>query len=53
MWYVLAGFDVHGHCFYLEDGVEERNVLESNLAAYVHPIQTAGTQGGQTVWKEQ
>lgn len=30
-----------------EDGVEERNVFERNLAAYVHPIQTAGTSGGQ------
>ncbi|KAF6266444.1 hypothetical protein COO60DRAFT_1669869 [Scenedesmus sp. NREL 46B-D3] len=42
-----VGFNVPGHCYYLEDGVEERNVLERNLAAYVHPIQTAGSGGGQ------
>lgn len=33
--------------YYLEDGVEERNVLERNLAAYIHPINTAGSGGGQ------
>lgn len=44
-----VGFNVHGHCYYLEDGVEERNVLDRNLAAYVHPIQTAGSGGGQQV----
>jgi hypothetical protein len=47
--YGNVGFDVHGHCYYLEDGVEERNVLERNLAAYVHPIHTAGNGGGQQV----
>ncbi len=46
-----VGFNVHGHCYYLEDGVEERNVLERNLAAYVHPIHTAGGWG-QQVWSK-
>jgi hypothetical protein len=46
-----VGFNVHGHCYYLEDGVEERNVIDRNLAAYVHPIQTAGSGGGQQVRK--
>lgn len=27
-----------GHCFFLEDGVEEENVFEYNQAAYVHPL---------------
>jgi hypothetical protein len=45
-----VGFNVHGHCYYLEDGVEERNIIDRNLAAYVHPIQTAGSGGGQQVW---
>eukprot|EP00775_Hariotina_reticulata_P007671 gene7671-7873_t len=40
--YGNVGFDVHGHCYYLEDGVEERNILERNLAAYIHAIQLAG-----------
>ena len=31
-------FDVTGHCYYLEDGVEERNELRHNLAAHVHPM---------------
>lgn len=44
-----VGFNVHGHCFYLEDGVEERNVLDTNLAVFVHPIFTAGSGGGQGV----
>jgi hypothetical protein len=36
------------HACRLEDGVEERNVLKRNLAAYVHPVwQTAGSGGGQ------
>lgn len=45
--YNNVGFDITGHCYYLEDGVEERNVLERNLAAYIHPIHTAGSGGGQ------
>lgn len=44
-----VGFNVHGHCYYLEDGVEERNVIERNLAAYIHPISMAGSGGGQQV----
>jgi hypothetical protein len=47
--YGNVGFNIPGHCFYLEDGVEERNVMERNLAAFVHPIQTAGSGGGQAV----
>eukprot|EP00983_Pelagomonas_calceolata_P080324 1155102-Pelagomonas_calceolata.AAC.6 len=33
-----VAFHVDGNCFYLEDGVEESNWLEHNLAAFVHPI---------------
>ncbi|EGC32074.1 hypothetical protein DICPUDRAFT_82065 [Dictyostelium purpureum] len=33
-----VAFDVRGHCYYLEDGVEMDNTLSFNLAAYVHPI---------------
>ena len=33
-----VAFDVTGHCYYLEDGVEERNELRHNLAAHVHPM---------------
>jgi G8 domain len=33
-----VAFDVVGYCYYLEDGVEERNVLSYNLAAYIHTI---------------
>lgn len=39
--------DITGHCFYLEDGVEERNVIEYNLAAWVHVIGSGATEGGQ------
>jgi hypothetical protein len=33
-----VAYDVDGHAFYLESGVEELNVLEYNLAAFVHCI---------------
>lgn len=33
-----VAFHINGHAFYLEDGVEEHNWFESNLAAYVHVI---------------
>jgi len=45
--YGNVAFDIPGHAFYLEDGVEERNVIERNLAAYIHPIKVAGSSGGQ------
>lgn len=31
-------FDAVGHCYYLEDGTEERNRFISNLAAFIHVI---------------
>ena len=31
-----VAYDVIGYCYYLEDGVEEANVIEYNLAAHVH-----------------
>ena len=33
-----VAFHAQGNCFYLEDGVEEYNWLEHNLAAFVHVI---------------
>ncbi len=33
-----VAFDVVGSAFYLEDGVEERNVLDGNAAAFIHPM---------------
>lgn len=42
-----VAFDVAGSCFYLEDGVEEHNLLDNNLAAYVHVIGQASAGGGQ------
>ncbi|KAN0024762.1 hypothetical protein ACTFIV_009171 [Dictyostelium citrinum] len=33
-----VAFDVRGHCYYLEDGVEMDNTLSFNLAAYIHVI---------------
>lgn len=33
-----SGFNIQGSCYYLEDGVEERNIIEYNLAAHVHVI---------------
>ncbi|KAL7550843.1 hypothetical protein ACHAWF_014042 [Thalassiosira exigua] len=36
-----VAFDISGHAYYLESGVEENNHLEYNLAAFVHPINGA------------
>ncbi|KAG1681196.1 hypothetical protein FOA52_015639 [Chlamydomonas sp. UWO 241] len=33
-----VAFHAAGHCYYLEDGVEEHNRFEHNLAAFVHVI---------------
>ncbi|KAI3428632.1 hypothetical protein D9Q98_007455 [Chlorella vulgaris] len=43
-----VAFDATGHCFYLEDGVEELNTVDHNLAAYVHVIGQAGQTFGAT-----
>ncbi len=40
-----VAYNVKGMCFYLEDGVEERNTLEYNLAAHVHPIKKPADGG--------
>ena len=36
-----TAFDITGHAFYLESGVEEQNRVEFNLAAFIHPIDGA------------
>jgi len=49
-----VGFDVNGHCYYLEDGVEENNTISFNLGAYVHTIGPAATgydQSGQMFYE--
>ncbi len=40
-----VAFDVTGHCYYLEEGVEENNTIAFNLAAYVHVIYQAAITG--------
>ena len=42
-----VAYDITGHAFYLEDGVEERNRIEFNLAAHVHVIGTPASSSGQ------
>ncbi|KAF2078218.1 hypothetical protein CYY_000508 [Polysphondylium violaceum] len=49
-----VGFDINGHCYYLEDGVEENNTISYNLGAYVHTIGPAATgydQSGQMFYE--
>jgi len=41
-----VAFDAIGHCYYLEDGVEERNTLKWNLASHIHVIGGAPPWGG-------
>ncbi len=47
-----VAYNTKGHCYYLEDGVEEYNYFLYNLAAHVHPIKIPangdGGQGGET-----
>eukprot|EP01100_Stratorugosa_tubuloviscum_P000897 TRINITY_DN119_c1_g4_i1.p1 TRINITY_DN119_c1_g4~~TRINITY_DN119_c1_g4_i1.p1 ORF type:complete len:1171 (-),score=592.90 TRINITY_DN119_c1_g4_i1:114-3626(-) len=43
-----VAFNVTGHCYYIEDGVEENNLFEHNLAANVNPI--TETPGVATNW---
>ena len=47
-----VAFNATGMCYYLEDGVEENNLLEYNLAAHVTPIYRPANggwgQGGET-----
>lgn len=31
-----VAYDTIGHCYYLEDGVEENNIVSHNLGAFVH-----------------
>ncbi len=38
-----TGFHIQGHCFYLEDGVEERNRMDGNFAGFVHPLGRGNT----------
>ena len=40
-------FNVSGHCYYLEDGVEEHNNFEYNLAVLIKPILESATGFGQ------
>jgi len=42
-----VAYDVIGHALYLEDGVEEYNVIKFNLHAHVHPIGVPPGQGNQ------
>ncbi len=54
-----VAYNVEGFAYYLEDGVEEKNLLEYNLAAHVHPIKTPagpllsdGSQAGESFAEE-
>ena len=42
-----VAFDIIGHCYYLEDGVEEDNTISFNLASLVHIIGIAASGSGQ------
>jgi hypothetical protein len=47
-----VGYNIQGMALYLEDGVEEKNLIEYNLMAHVHPVKVPADgdwgQGGQT-----
>lgn len=33
-----TAYDAIGHCYFLEDGVEEENILSYNLASHIHAL---------------
>ena len=45
-----VAFDVVGHCLYLEDGVEEENVIAFNLFAHVHVVGKPVGNSGTSQW---
>ncbi len=44
-----VAYDVTGSCYYLEDGVEEHNTLEHNLAALIHFLGSPPSDGSQFI----
>ena len=42
-----VAYNVQGHCYYLEDGVEENNVLSFNLGVHISTIFARAQGGGQ------
>ncbi|GAM19287.1 hypothetical protein SAMD00019534_024620, partial [Acytostelium subglobosum LB1] len=42
-----VAYDATGHCYYIEDGVEENNTVSYNFAAFVHSIGAPANGGGQ------
>jgi len=48
-----VAYDITGHAFYLESGVEENNRVEYNLASFVHAIDGAVLMGGTEPGSEQ
>lgn len=44
-----TAYDISGHAYYLESGVEELNRVEYNLAAFVHPINGAQLMASNVV----
>eukprot|EP00934_Nitzschia_sp_Nitz4_P002604 Nitzschia sp. Nitz4//scaffold396_size11502//5699//11254//NITZ4_009037-RA/size11502-snap-gene-0.7-mRNA-1//-1//CDS//3329550271//2594//frame0 len=44
-----VAYNASGFCYYLEDGVEEENILSFNLAAHIHVIGSPAIGTGQTV----
>eukprot|EP00039_Didymoeca_costata_P010556 m.142342 g.142342 ORF g.142342 m.142342 type:complete len:1233 (-) comp14877_c0_seq4:243-3941(-) len=44
-----VAFNIWGHCYYLEDGVEERNTITYNLAVHPKPIGRAAAGSAQVI----
>lgn len=43
-----VAYDIEGHCYYIEDGVEENNTISYNLAAFIHTIYANASGNPQT-----
>lgn len=46
-----VAFNSQGHCYYLEDGVEEQNVIDRNLAMFVNILGTVSVTVMAMVWE--
>jgi hypothetical protein len=44
-----VAYDVTGFCYYLEDGIEERNTFSYNLAAHIHFIKSPAIGSSQMI----
>jgi hypothetical protein len=48
-----TAFDIIGHCYFIEDGVEEDNTIMYNMGAYIHALSNYAADGNSNWWSQQ